>query len=363
MKDIIKKLTTEFKSMKAVGCRIRDNHPDLHKQVLELGNGSFPTGLFMFYNDIENIPMCKECGNTEVKLISFNQGFREFCCGSCSKKYSGRKFLENYNKENNTNYTNIRQIPEIKEKADKTNVEKYGSVNPMMSDSVKEKIKKTSLEKYGVEHPASAEEVRSKAAKTMKAKTKAEKEKSLKMRIETMLENHGVENPMQSQEFQDKAKETRMEKYGVEFILQNPDISARQVETRKRTLLEKYGVEAVAHIPEIAEKMNNPYYNKKFIWKTGEEVTVQGYEDIVLNELEDNGYSFETVLTNKKDMPEILYEFEGKTHRYYPDFYIPSENLIIEVKSEWTLNKQWDKNQAKFKAVKDAGFNFRLEVR
>ena len=55
--------------------------------------------------------------------------------------------------------------------------------------------------------------------------------------------------------------------------------------------------------------------------------------------------------------------FEGKKHRYYPDFYIPEENLIIEVKSQWTLDLHKDKNQAKFQAVKEAGFNFRLEVR
>jgi type III secretory pathway component EscU len=52
-----------------------------------------------------------------------------------------------------------------------------------------------------------------------------------------------------------------------------------------------------------------------------------------------------------------------KKRRYYPDFYIPKENLIIEVKSQWTLELHKDKNQAKFQAVKEAGFNFRLEIR
>ena len=82
-----------------------------------------------------------------------------------------------------------------------------------------------------------------------------------------------------------------------------------------------------------------------------------------MQELEDQGYNFNDILTSNKDMPEIWYMFEGKKHRYYPDFYIPEENLIIEVKSQWTLDLHKDKNQAKFQAVKEAGFNFRLEVR
>jgi len=82
-----------------------------------------------------------------------------------------------------------------------------------------------------------------------------------------------------------------------------------------------------------------------------------------LKELENNGYKFNDVLTNTKDMPEIRYMFEGKEHRYYPDFYIPSENKIIEVKSEYTLQADWEQNQAKFKATRNLGFDFNLEVR
>jgi len=42
---------------------------------------------------------------------------------------------------------------------------------------------------------------------------------------------------------------------------------------------------------------------------------------------------------------------------------MPKENLIIEVKSIWTLKLHWVKNQIKFNAVKTAGFNFKLEIR
>jgi hypothetical protein len=60
---------------------------------------------------------------------------------------------------------------------------------------------------------------------------------------------------------------------------------------------------------------------------------VQGYEPIVLKELEESGYCFNDVKTQQDDMSVIWYYFKGVKRRYFPDFYIPSENLIIEVKS------------------------------
>ena len=74
-------------------------------------------------------------------------------------------------------------------------------------------------------------------------------------------------------------------------------------------------------------------------------------------------YTYDMVCTGATEMPQLWYEFENSTHRYFPDIYIPTENLLIEVKSPWTVSLDVDKNQAKFKAVKDAGFDFRLEVR
>ena len=62
-------------------------------------------------------------------------------------------------------------------------------------------------------------------------------------------------------------------------------------------------------------------------------------------------------------MSEINYIFDNKKRRYLPDIFIPKENILIEVKSEWTLQIHPEKNKLKFQAVEDTGFNFRLEVR
>lgn len=147
--------------------------------------------------------------------------------------------------------------------------------------------------------------------------------------ITVMIETYGVVNAMYLQSSKDKIKETNLERYGLLF-------------------------------PNM---LSNGYGHKEYKWKTGEISIVQGYEPIVLKELEDSGYTYEMVITGSSRIPTIPYEFENKKHLYYPDIFIPSENLIIEVKSDYTLNKEFDRNKAKFDAVKELGFNFKLEVR
>lgn len=206
-------------------------------------------------------------------------------------------------------------------------------------------VKATNLEKYGVENSLNIEGVREKIK-------------------QTNLEKYGVENAAQSNLIQKKFESTMLKKYGVKNIMKNKKFSTVQQTKMKKTMLKKYGVEHAIHNHNIFKKyINRLYHYKIYTWQTGETVKLQGNEPCVLKELEDRGYKFNELITDVKDMPIILYEFEGKTHRYFPDFFIPSENLIIEVKSEWTLDAQLEKNKAKFKAVEQAGFNFKLEIR
>lgn len=67
-------------------------------------------------------------------------------------------------------------------------------------------------------------------------------------------------------------------------------------------------------------------------------------------------------MKNTTLMPKIIYEFAEKKHRYYPDIYIPSRQLLIEVKSDYTYKKQLEQNQCKREqAVKD-GYTFEFWI-
>lgn len=64
----------------------------------------------------------------------------------------------------------------------------------------------------------------------------------------------------------------------------------------------------------------------------------------------------------RKNIPKIKYEIKKKVHYYYPDIYIKSENLIIEVKSTWTYKKNLFINIMKSLAVRSAGYNFEFWI-
>ncbi len=198
------------------------------------------------------------------------------------------------------------------------NLLKYGCDNVSKLDYVKDKIKFSNIEKYGVEFPMQSSGVR-------------EKHK------QTCLKIFGVENPAHSANIQEKVNTTNLKKYGVKRPMQSPKL--------------------------FQKMMSTAYAKKEYIWTTGEISLVQGNEPIILKELNAMGYRFDEIVTNPMDMPKITYTMYETEHRYYPDIYIPKENLIIEVKSQYTLNIQWEKNQAKFKAVKEAGYNFKLIIR
>ena len=53
---------------------------------------------------------------------------------------------------------------------------------------------------------------------------------------------------------------------------------------------------------------------------------------------------------------------KGKTSRYYPDIYIPKENLIIEVKSQYTIKQNINVNIRKREACLNSGINFKYMI-
>ncbi len=79
--------------------------------------------------------------------------------------------------------------------------------------------------------------------------------------------------------------------------------------------------------------------------------------------------SYESDYAKELDEQKIDYDVEALRIKYFdtkeneyrcaiPDFYIPSENMIVEIKSSWTLDKQEMKD--KMKTYKELGYNFKL---
>lgn len=79
--------------------------------------------------------------------------------------------------------------------------------------------------------------------------------------------------------------------------------------------------------------------------------------------------SYELIFAKHLDEQKLTYEYESKKIRYYdtqkkqwryaiPDFYIPSMNTIVEIKSQWTYDPTNMKDKEKF--YKKAGYSFNL---
>ena len=133
----------------------------------------------------------------------------------------------------------------------------------------------------------------------------------------------------------------------------------------KQRLMRVYGTDNLAKDPEHQKKMlENRKISKKYTYDDGSNINCVGsyeydfirYNDEVLG-----------IGSGSIEPCNILfkYEFEGKERTYIPDFYIPSLNLIIEIKDKGDNNhpnikihmKEMD--MEKFKAIVEANkYNF-----
>ena len=111
--------------------------------------------------------ICDYCGNEyTVEWGSYHKlkqkENNKDCCSN--PKCTGAKAQESIRLIYGVN--SINEIEFVKEKRNKTNLERYGVENPFASEIIKEKIRKTNLEKYGVEVPTQNPEIKKKALNT-----------------------------------------------------------------------------------------------------------------------------------------------------------------------------------------------------
>ena len=54
----------------------------------------------------------------------------------------------------------------------------------------------------------------------------------------------------------------------------------------------------------------------------------------------------------------IKYNYNNETKVYFPDFYLPEYNLIVEIKSKYTYELHKELNECKKLSVLERGYNF-----
>lgn len=298
------------------------------------------------------------CANIAVKDKYGN--YKKYCCNECKKIGTNAKFAVTYaNKDMNA----------ILEKRKTTNKIKYGVANVAQADFVRDKLRitttdtaeirtrktiETNLKNHGVESTNSLQSVK-------------DKKKS------NYLEKHGVDHQLKrsdiaasvSKKNSENAKErlakshiTNLEKYGCENPSSNADVQAKRTET----MIERFGVENCSQNAEIHEKkMKSSYLAHDYTLPSGKIIRVQGGEgeaiDILLKTYAENDMVF-----SDGNRPTVIYDLNGVNHYYFPDIYIPKENLIIEVKSKYTYEHNRTMTEAKRAGCIKSGYNYRFMI-
>ena len=94
---------------------------------------------------------------------------------------------------------------------------------------------------------------------------------------------------------------------------------------------------------------------------SGNLVKYQGYENLAIDELVQL-YEEDDICIGRSNIPIITYYINHTKHVYFPDFFIKSENKIIEVKSEWTITLERGNVEEKAQATVKAGYKYEIWV-
>jgi hypothetical protein len=243
------------------------------------------------------IPISKIPLNSHIKI--------KVLCDICGKEHEIKYQTYNHNTKNKTEKYYCSNVECMKIKRTISINKKYGIDNIFQNENIKNKIKQSNLEKYGVDNP--------------------QKNKEIKIKSEnTNLIKYGYKNVFQNENIKEKSRKTNLKKYGVDYAIQNKEIFNKI--TISSFIRKKYKDTNIHYQGSYELDFLEKYYDKFDI---------------------ENGKTFKYFLNNKK-------------HIYYSDFYIPSLNLVIEIKSNYIYELHKEKVIEKERTVKLEKYNYIL---
>ncbi len=172
----------------------------------------------------------------------------------------------------------------------------------------------------------------------------------------TLNEKYGVTNAGQIKEVQKKIQETFNTKYG-----DHPKRIKEVQEKWKATCKDKYGGHPNQN-PEVQAKSEKSSYKfKEYTFPSGKCIKYQGYENLAIDDLL-KLHKEEDIVIGRDKVPTINYYVDTTKHVYFPDIFIPHENKIIEVKSDWSLQYRRANIQEKADATIGEGYLYEIWV-
>lgn len=247
-------------------------------------------------------------------------------------------------------------------KSEQTCLEKYGVKNSSQLTENRIRAKSTCVKRHGVEYAMQSDKFKDQHKLTVSQNNINDPLRLVNIRqkkIATCFKNHGTEYPIQSAELKTKMKQTMIGNIGVEFSQQSPIVR----EKTKQTCKKRYGVENPSQSAIIRNAtIKSSFVAKIYTFPSGKLIQVQGYEPQALDLLLEQYNEEDIIAGDATKIPVISYSFKSKHRKYFPDIYIPSDDMLIEVKSDYTYEKDLEKNLAKQQACLDAGYNFKFII-
>ena len=232
------------------------------------------------------------------------------------QKYYKQTCLERYGVESSN------QAEAIKEKIQATLVKNYGVTVPAKSEAIQQRMKATMLERYGVENSMQLEATKQKAKETCLARYGYENSSLVpefkQRRKDTSMAKYGVECTLNSPEIRAKANSTLIKKYGtadLAVIMQLPEV----INKKHQTSLERYGAEHYAQTPAARRNRRATYYTETECFDSLPELAVYIY-------------AIDHNKNIKRNTTGFSYEYDNKTHHYFPDF--EYEGSLLEIKGD-----------------------------
>jgi len=296
----------------------------------------------LLHND--NIEHCLMCGKKSI-FGNFTQGYRSKRCKKCGSPEGYRKLAQKRKEESPEIIINkiCKECDkEFSYKSRKLNntINRHfcskscaGNYNHKhMSKETKtkksEKTKKTNLKKYGDEYVINSKYTKSITKQKMGVEYPFQDPKIIKKTKNTLFLNTGFYTPCQNPETLKKMLKTKIERYG-DFLIP----------------MSKY---------------------KNFTMPSGKIVKIQGNENYGLNILLKKYQESDIIIGRKNienEIGKIYYiSTDNKSHIYYPDIYVKSDNKIFEVKSNFTYKIHKEVSELKKQAIlqKNIAFEFMI---
>jgi hypothetical protein len=323
---------------------------------------------------IENEDLCLECGN-KTNFSCKKHIYNKFCCEECRNKNS-KKLFHSENSKNKikiTRETNIKNNPNYwSERGEKTNNTRKinKEKDPDYQNKITTKIRNTKKERYDDEMYINVDKIR------QTVEENKEKDPDYQNKITTKIKNTKKERyDDENYNNMEKTINTNLKRRKVKYALQDCDVIEKSKITKQthknqdpeyqnkinqkfiETSLKKWGVRHPMQNEEYLEKYLkagckiHPYKDTNLYYQGSYEFDfLEKYYDLYKGEIE-RGKTFQYILE------------DNNTHYYFSDFFIPSLNMIIEIKSTGVIKLQGEnKVIAKGNSVIQNGYKYNMII-